>query len=235
VNHRIITLLLAFVLVAGSASAAILIREGQPYAFPGYLILLNTPVAESPYVALSAFPNGIHPPHWVGRQDLALHQTTQTENLLTLARRYGPKTQVAVKGTGFRGGLKVTSVTLQPPPSVDLLARYKLAGVVLAEPVFGTPPPHPIPPHPKPGVKVTVSKLPNPAEPGQNWVISTVTAANGHFRFERIGAPVVLVRFEVENYATVEQRVDLRHVHNLRVVLKYNGPPVPTPPPPHGR
>ena len=127
-KSRIAALMLVLVLVA-TAHAAIFINQGQEYSITGYLVMR----AQGPQsgnggvvphfmimrVFLSASPNGEAPHGFIaGRQDLPLSNGTLADNLLTVARRFGPSVQVMVKGTGTKeGGLAVSYVGPVAPPA----------------------------------------------------------------------------------------------------------------------
>lgn len=118
---RLIALLLIALMAGSAAHAAILIQPGKEYTFSGYLVIGRGPApgagpaVDAMRVRLSAHANGEIPAGFAGRQDLLLTQGG-TENLFTLARRFGPATKVLVNGVGnAERGLTVAIVEEDRP------------------------------------------------------------------------------------------------------------------------
>ena len=120
---------MAMLVAVSCADAAIFIQQGKDYTFGGYLVIGRGPcpagtehpqTTECIRVRLSTHANGEIPAGLIGRQDLLLNQGSLVKNLFTVAREFGPTTQVIVAGKGNKeGGLDVQIIEKDQPLTLN--------------------------------------------------------------------------------------------------------------------
>jgi hypothetical protein len=123
-------------LTSSAAWAVVPIQPGQPYTLKGFLAIR--------FGSSSAGTEDLRPHAWLvaqaddpkwsqlGTQDVELLPGGISDNLLTLARRFGPSQAVAVTGVGNEsGGLQVSRITASDSVAAVTPRRVMIASATL--------------------------------------------------------------------------------------------------------